>query len=77
MNTQFYRRRGLSAWCLGLCAAALIGLTGCSTDAPALRYQEVNKLSTLDGELEHSPEPSPVLIDVYDRSIPQEVYSGD
>jgi hypothetical protein len=67
----------LSAWSMVLSIAVLFGVTGC-TEAPTPSYKEINRISTLDGELKNAPTaPSPVLIDVYDRSIPQEVYSSN
>ncbi|GGF85568.1 hypothetical protein GCM10010912_33600 [Paenibacillus albidus] len=53
-------------------------LTGCAAQEQAPGLTQVNRMSTMDGGLDpaYGP-PSPVMQDVYDRSIPAEVYSGE
>ncbi|MNI81038.1 hypothetical protein D3C73_1376180 [compost metagenome] len=55
----------------------LLELTGCSASYQAPAAVEIHQMTELDGKqsgLEDGM--SPVMLDVYDRSIPAEVYSA-
>lgn len=60
---------------MGLCLALLLGLTGCSATYEAPEAVRIQQMTDLDGKLD-SPL-SPVMQDVYDRSISAEVYSAE
>ncbi|ASA20994.1 hypothetical protein [Paenibacillus donghaensis] len=68
----------MKKWGLGVSASLLLVLTGCFPEEQRPTVTEVETMSNLDGGLgtEYGPY-SPVLQDVYDRSIPEEVYSGE
>ena len=64
-------------WIMGVCMLLLFVLTGC-TKAQFPRVMEITPMTSLDGTLENQYGPkSPVMQDVYDQSIPEEVYSGE
>lgn len=59
---------------IGVCV--MLGTAGCAAGSEAPGYTGVHKMTGLDGRLD-TPDGliSPVMQDVYDRSIPEEVYS--
>lgn len=59
---------------LSLGACLLIGAAGCRGDQALPEYTEVGLMPGLDGGLDSDRLKSPVLRDVYDGSIPEEVY---
>ncbi|OMD87547.1 MULTISPECIES: hypothetical protein [Paenibacillus] len=64
-------------WEVGVCLVLLLGVVGCSTVKPA-KVIEINEMTNLDGKSKSQYPPlSPVMQDVYNRSIPEEVYSVD
>lgn len=65
-------------WELLVCILCLMGVTGCTMEAQSPRALEINSMTSLDGgaQSQYGPQ-SPVMQDVYDRSIPEEVYSGE
>ncbi len=64
-------------WEVGVCILLLFILTSC-TKAQLPRVMEIIPMTSLDGGLQSQYSPlSPVMQDVYDRSIPEEVYSGE
>lgn len=77
MNKHFIGQISSFKGTLLLCTVLVTGLAGCSSEDSAPRYQEMNRGTTLESELQQSPEPSPIMLDVYNRSIPEEVYSGE
>jgi hypothetical protein len=54
----------------------MLGTAGCAAGGEAPGYTGIHKMTGLDGRLD-TPDSliSPVMQDVYDRSIPEEVYS--
>lgn len=59
---------------IGVCL--ILGLSGCSAGGEAPVYTGVQRMNGLDGKLDVPDRLiSPVMQDVYDRSIPEEVYS--
>jgi hypothetical protein len=64
-------------WEVVACLLMLLGLMGCSeTKAP--QTLEINEITNLDRKSKSQYGPlSPVLQDVYKRSIPEEIYSVD
>jgi hypothetical protein len=64
-------------WEVGVCLLLLLGLIGCS-EAESPKTIEINETTNLDRKSKGQYGPlSPVLQDVYKRSIPEEVYSVD
>lgn len=64
-------------WNVGVCIVMLFLLTGC-TEAELPRVMEITPMTRLDGSTQSQYGPqSPVMQDVYNRSIPEEVYSGE
>lgn len=62
----------------GFCAALLLVLTGCTAVYQAPKSAPINRITEIGGNLDPLDRTvSPVLRDVYDRSIPAEVYSAD
>lgn len=63
---------------LFVCTLILLGVTGCSMEEQSPWVLEMNSMTTLDGgtQSQYGPQ-SPVMQDVYDRSIPEEVYSEE
>lgn len=56
----------------------LLGLTGCTMVKQTPGVIEMRQISSLDGGLQSPYGPqSPVMQDVYSRSIPDEVYAAD
>ncbi|WP_410511663.1 hypothetical protein PaeBR_16515 [Paenibacillus sp. BR2-3] len=67
-------------WLLGALALLLPVLAGCSIEKQAPVYSRLTELPSLDRALPRDAryEPlSPVIQDVYDRSIPEDVYSTE
>lgn len=63
---------------MGLCLALLLGLTGCSATYEAPEAVRIQQMTDLEGKLDSPYGPlSPVMQDVYDRSISAEVYSAE
>ncbi|WNS45811.1 hypothetical protein [Paenibacillus sp. MMS20-IR301] len=63
-------RAGVAGICLLLVTA------GCSAGSREPEYTHIRSMSGLDGGLDtQDNRVSPVMLDVYDRSIPEEVYS--
>ncbi|QSF46988.1 hypothetical protein [Paenibacillus tianjinensis] len=61
-----------------LCLALLLGLTGCKTVYQPPEAVEIHRMSDMDMDVQHNNLDgplSPVMQDVYDRSISTEVYS--
>ncbi|UQZ36277.1 hypothetical protein C2I18_23775 [Paenibacillus sp. PK3_47] len=70
--------RGTMARRVGMALVLLLGATGCTTSYQAPGYVEIQRMTELDGgpDLLQQDRPlSPVMRDVYDRSIPEDVYS--
>lgn len=64
-------------WEVGVCILLLLVLTGCAK-AQLPRVMEITPMTNLDGNLQNqNGSKSPVMQDVYNRSIPEEVYSAD
>lgn len=65
-------------WEVGVCLLLMLGLVGCSEAEPT-KVIEINEMNNLDGTIkgQYPPPLSPVLQDVYNRSIPEEVYTVD
>ncbi|MBY0013946.1 hypothetical protein [Paenibacillus typhae] len=62
----------------GSCLALLLVLTGCTAVYQAPKAAPINRITEIGGNLDPLDRTvSPVLRDVYDRSIPAEVYSAD
>lgn len=62
----------------GLCLALLLGLTGCKADYQPPEAVEIHRMTDMDMDVQHNNLDgplSPVMQDVYDRSISTEVYS--
>ncbi|WP_341347448.1 hypothetical protein [Paenibacillus sp. FSL H3-0469] len=56
-------------------ACLLLGTAGCASGKEIPEYTDVHSMTGLDGSLNSRDSlTSPVLRDVYDRSIPEEVY---
>ncbi|OMF99372.1 hypothetical protein [Paenibacillus sp. FSL R7-0337] len=56
-------------------ACLLLGIAGCASGKEIPEYTDVHNMTGLDGSLNSRDSlTSPVLRDVYDRSIPEEVY---
>lgn len=61
-------------------ALLLLGTAGCTTSYQAPGYVEIQKMTELESEpyeLQMDRPLSPVMRDVYDRSIPEDVYSAE
>ncbi|MNI01535.1 hypothetical protein D3C73_543840 [compost metagenome] len=68
------RRNSLQA---AVCLLMLLGTAGCAAQDQAPGAVEIHRMTNLDGPLGGTDSTlSPVMQDVYDRSIPEEVYSG-
>lgn len=67
-----------TGWWLGSFAILLLVLAGCSHEEEAPVYKELREMpamkNSLDSESRYEPL-TPVMQDVYDRSIPEDVYS--
>ncbi|MNH43199.1 hypothetical protein D3C79_1050450 [compost metagenome] len=62
----------------GLCLALLLGLTGCKASFQPPEAVEIHQMTGMDGKQNSLYGPlSPVMQDVYDRSISAEVYSAE
>lgn len=59
---------------LSMGACLLMGAAGCGNGKALPVYTEVGLMPGLDGGLDSDRLKSPVLRDVYDGSIPEEVY---
>ncbi|WP_405111754.1 hypothetical protein MHH28_03290 [Paenibacillus sp. FSL K6-1217] len=58
---------------IGVCLLA--GIAGCTSGQEVPEYTDVHSMTGLDGGLDSRDSlTSPILRDVYDRSIPEEVY---
>lgn len=65
-------------WELLVCIFCLMGVTGCTMKAQSPSVLEINSMTSLDGGTQSQYGiQSPVMQDVYDRSIPEEVYSAE
>ncbi|WP_310832830.1 hypothetical protein [Paenibacillus pedocola] len=61
-----------------LCLALLLGLTGCMAAYQAPDAVEIHQMTDMGGKQSSLYGPlSPVMQDVYDRSISTEVYSAE
>ncbi|MBW4083611.1 hypothetical protein [Paenibacillus sp. S150] len=59
-----------------VCLLVLLGTAGCAAQDQAPGAVEIRRMTDLDGPLDRTDSTlSPVMQDVYDRSIPEEVYS--
>lgn len=68
------RRNSLQA---AACLLMLLSTVGCAAQDQAPGAVEIHRMTGLDGPLGGTDSTlSPVIQDVYDRSIPEEVYSG-
>ncbi|AIQ68455.1 hypothetical protein [Paenibacillus graminis] len=68
------RRNSLQA---AACLLMLLSTAGCAAQDQAPGAVEIHRMTNLDGPLGGTDSTlSPVMQDVYDRSIPEEVYSG-
>ncbi|MEC0168848.1 hypothetical protein [Paenibacillus graminis] len=68
------RRNSLQA---AVCLLMLLSTAGCAAQDQAPGVVEIHRMTNLDGPLGGTDSTlSPVMQDVYDRSIPEEVYSG-
>lgn len=71
------RRTAVWSGIIGACL--ILGITGCTGGGEAPGYTGIHRMTGLDGRPEIPEIPdgliSPVMQDVYDRSIPEEVYS--
>ncbi|OMD43007.1 hypothetical protein [Paenibacillus odorifer] len=64
-------------WEVGVCLLLLMVLVGCSEAKPT-KVMEINEMTNLDGKPKGQYPPlSPVMQDIYNRSIPEEVYTVD
>ncbi|KUP24639.1 hypothetical protein [Paenibacillus sp. DMB5] len=71
-------RKDNKTFITGLCAALLLVLTGCTAAYQAPKTAPIHSMTELGGNLDPLDRTvSPVIQDVYDRSIPAEVYSAD
>jgi hypothetical protein len=62
----------------GLFLLLILGISGCSASYQAPKAVEIHQMTDLDGNLDIPYGPlSPVMEDVYDRSISAEVYSAE
>ena len=71
------KKRG---WYLVKFAVLMLVLSGCSKAEQAPAYSELKEMPSMKQSLQPDSryEPlSPVMQDVYDRSIPEDVYSAD
>lgn len=60
---------------IGVGACLLLGIAGCTAGKQVPEYTDVHSMTGLDGSLNSRDSlTSPVLRDVYDNSIPEEVY---
>ncbi|CQR55263.1 hypothetical protein [Paenibacillus riograndensis] len=67
------RRNSLQA---AACLLMLLGTAGCAAQDQAPGAVEIHRMTDLEGPLGGTDSTlSPVIQDVYDRSIPEEVYS--
>ncbi|KWX79536.1 hypothetical protein AMQ84_06365 [Paenibacillus riograndensis] len=67
------RRNSLQAV---VCLLMLLGTAGCAAQDQAPGAVEIHRMTDLEGPLGGTDSTlSPVIQDVYDRSIPEEVYS--
>ena len=68
------RKSAVWSGVIGVCL--ILGMAGCSAGDEAPGYTGSHRMNGLNGKLD-SPDGgiSPVMRDVYDRSIPEEVYS--
>ncbi|MHA6532566.1 hypothetical protein [Paenibacillus sp. BAC0078] len=70
--------RRISLWEAGVCLLLLLGIAGCTAEDQAPGYMETHRMTGLDAPMDRSGSLlSPVMQDVYDRSIPEEVYSAE
>lgn len=64
-------------WEVGVSLLLLMFVVGCSEAKPT-KVMEINEMTNLDGKAKAQYPPlSPVMQDIYNRSIPEEVYSAD
>lgn len=62
----------------GLCLALLLGLTGCKAAYQPPEAVDIHQMTDMGGKQNSLYGPlSPVMQDVYDRSISSEVYSAE
>ncbi|WP_019911536.1 hypothetical protein [Paenibacillus sp. HW567] len=70
--------RRISLWEAGVCLLLLLGTAGCAAEDQAPGYMETHRMTDLEAPLDVNDSlMSPVMQDVYDRSIPEEVYSAE
>lgn len=68
--------RKITTWEAGLALILLLSIAGCAVTYQAPGVVEIHRMSELDGEPLGTQSPlTPVILDVYDRSISAEVYS--
>jgi hypothetical protein len=68
------RKKAVCSGVIGLCL--ILGTAGCAAGDEAPGYTGTHRMTGLDGRLDTTDILiSPVMQDVYDRSIPEEVYS--
>lgn len=68
--------RRIKIWEAAVCLMLLLTAVGCASSYQAPSVVEIQSMTGLDGKPEGLDSPlSPVLEDVYDRSISTEVYS--
>lgn len=68
------RKTAVWSGIIGVCL--ILGTAGCSADDEAPGYTGSHRMNGLDGKLDsRDGQISPVMRDVYDRSIQEEVYS--